>query len=265
MEQGSDKKFLKALERMQSLKLERSKPWYEPTFPWYSEADQFVCREQIAALYEKVGVKRPAVAWCASPMAMFTSHQYLREFQTKTRQVAIQALIPYSDPIENGAKASFLEAVMDKDITVTVGASMKTMFRWQRHHTFDNLYRSIESLPSMHGQFQTSHKVSTPATTFDGMMFPGGYIDCIGPTGGLGCSVYAIMPFAKLCWICHRPLITRQHEAGFLHAEDGIPAMEFSDGFKVYAKHIEIEEEIIDGEYLEAGEETRGLPAHEEE
>ena len=32
------------------------------------------------------------------------------------------------------------------------------------------------------------------------------------------------------------------------------------------AKHVEIEEEgIIDGEYLEVGEEPKELPAHEEE
>jgi hypothetical protein len=59
-------------------------------------------------------------------------------------------------------------------------------------------------------------------------------------------------------------MYTRQNPDGFLHAENGEPAMEFEDGFAVFAKHVE-EEAIIDGEYLEVSEETRELPAHKEE
>jgi hypothetical protein len=237
---------------------------HSPMYPWYSEADQFICQEQLERLYRDCAQKRPQFAWCSSPAAMFQSHFYLREMQTKTRQATIQALIPYTDRIETGAKHSFMEAVMDKDITVSVGAPMKSLFRWQEHHQYDNLFRSIESLPSMHGQFQTSQKVTTPATAWDAVLYPGEYLNCIGPTGGLGSSIYAIMPFVKLCWICKRPMYTRQNPDGFLHAENGEPAMEFEDGFAVFAKHVE-EEAIIDGEYLEVGEETRELPAHKEE
>ena len=255
MEQGLEKIGNRTLRE-----LLRTEP---PPYPWYNagKLDRWSCEEQIASLYQTVGVKRPQIAWTKSPMSMFTAHHFMREFQTKTRQTMVEALIPFTDAIETDAKRAFMEAMLDRDRTVSVGASMKTLFRWDRHHQFDNLFRSIEALPSMHGQFQTSHKVSTPATIFDGMMFPGGYCNCIGP---LGSSVYAIMPFVKLCWVCMAPLITRQHEAGFLHCGDG-PAMEFADGFRVFAKHVEIEGDgIIDGEYLEVGEEPKELPAHEE-
>jgi len=232
-------------------------------YPWHAEADQYACEAQLEHLYRNQVQKRPQFAWTDSPLAMFKAHTFLRELQTKTRQATIQALIPFeTNQIDTGAKRSFLEAVMDRDITVSVGASMKTLFRWGCHDQYDNLFRSIESLPSMHGQFQTSQKVTTPATAWDAVMYPGEYLDCIGPTGGLSTSVYAIMPFVKLCWICRRPTVTRQDENGFLH-HDTLPAMEFRDGFQVFAKNIE-EEEIIDGEYLEVGEERPELPAHEE-
>jgi len=50
------------------------------------------------------------------------------------------------------------------------------------------------------------------------------------------CSVGAVMPECRVCFVSDRPEILNIDDRGLLHCEDG-PAMKYSDGFSIYAWH----------------------------
>ena len=80
----------------------------------------------LRAKYAAIGLAPPKFCWARSPYAMFGAMSYLRQMQIGTRQETIKAIVPSTvDPLEVEAKRTFLEALFDRDLSVTMGGNLR--------------------------------------------------------------------------------------------------------------------------------------------
>jgi len=222
-------------------------PW-----PWSGiPEDRAGAEEQVTAMYESWGYARPKFAWCLSPRSMNGAMTMLRQVHKESRFAMVNALVPSAgDPVEVETKRTLLHAMLDVNLTVTVGASLRDKFRGNR---------SIMPLPMrelseacQQGFTPPLTGMNRPANWSDVAVWPMEYV----PFEWLPSQALVISPYLKLCWLS-RPPVEVQTEGGHLtHAR-------FADGWEVQ-RLADDEDERLE---LEVSKDihTLGLPAPEEE
>ena len=211
--------------------------------------DKFAQQKLIMPLAEPL-----RIAWAPSPAALYTAVNMLRGVQAGMRHKFIEALVPHEDPIAS-AKRTLLDAIINRDVTVTMGASMARYFDW-RVADDPVAIRDLEN----HLRYAVDRKPynplgkATPATFNEGALYPVRYNECIGV---LQATVFMFLPYLKICWLCHTPVVTECWPNGHLKR------MLFTDGYEVRLADPEVltEDEtkrlrtyltnpdVIDGEY----------------
>jgi len=202
-------------------------------FPWKGQAeDHWSAEEQVRKLYDALGFKPPRhTAWAPSPAAMFTAVNMLRGVQAGQRHRFIEAIVPAEDPIAS-AKRTLLEAIVNKDITVTMGAAVAPFMRraWKNV----NELLAVDDLADHLRFIKTFNPlgVSTPATCQENNVYSVCYFQCRGP---LQQQALCFMPYVHVCWFCRPPVETELYPNGHLRM------MRFSDGYSVFLSDPEAE------------------------
>jgi hypothetical protein len=203
----------------------------EGEYPWSGVSeDREVVHDALTKMYASHNLPRPKFCWARSPFSMFGAIQYLRRMQTEQRQEVIKGLVRSDDVLEMETKAVFLESVMDRDLTVTMGASLR-----------QTLFPGRGWAPMAIHQLATILRAQfTPSPT--GKPLSAGWQDWIvypieQPFNyALTSQTLCICPFVKAVWISRPPQFIRTDEDGNLHAVGG-PAARFEDGYEVWATH----------------------------
>lgn len=231
----------------------------ETDFPWsgYSE-DREKVHDAIAGIYSCRQLPRPIFSWARSPYSMFGAMQYLRSMQIGSRQEAIKAIVRGGDPLEAEARAVFLESVMEKNLTVTVGANMRDIFGPRSEGWLKPVKQLAEIL---------ERKFTPPP---NGKPLSAGWKDWVMYSiarefnHAMLTQTLCIAPFMRIVWISRPPMFLKTDDEGNLHCGDG-PAVRFEDGFEIWHQHVKPERlETPEVEVLE-GKTVLALPAPKEE
>lgn len=235
----------------------------ETDYPWSGVMeDREVVHDALTKLYTGMHLPRPRFTWCRSPMSMFGALQYLRQMQIGSRQEAIKGIVRGGDPMEAEIRATFLESIMDKDITVTMGACLRNSLLSRTGLGLlpvRELSRILEAnfTPPPNGR-------PLPAGWRDWAFYP---VDCAF-NYALQSQAFILCPFVKAVWICRPPIFIHTDDEGHLHCADG-PAARWEDGYEVYATY-EAPERLPEPQDALALEESTtnqplGLPAPQKE
>ena len=215
------------------------------SFPWqHAMENQHGAEEQVAKLYLDKGFKTPRFAWAPSPAAMFTAVNMLRSVQAGQRHKFIEALVPVEDPIAS-AKRALLDAVINRDITVTMGAGVAQYMtgrygNWSRNNSSHGSLRALDDLARHLAGIATRKPfnpfgVLTPATFDENLIWPAWYSQCIGP---LANNSLCFLPYIHICWLCRSPVRT------VLYENNHLAEIEFSDGYSVTLSDPEADESV---------------------
>lgn len=222
-------------------------PWCNQT---YGE-DRWVAEEAMRKLYAKLGLKEPRFAWASSPRAMFEAINLLRAMRGQ-REKVIDSLIPTEESslvteVEArriAAARVVLDAMLDRDLIVSVGAPLKAMLNYPRRleppSVVDLSMRfAAQTFTSQGG----SGSLPGPPTS-DVTIYPALHSAFIGP---MQQQVLCMAPYLKVCWFALPPVATELYDDGHLKH------MTFRDGFAIEIPHIEtnplLEECVIDHEH----------------
>lgn len=216
-------------------------------FPWQGVAeDRETAHIALGASYAKLRYPKPRFNWARSPYAMFGAMQYLRQMQTQQRQVVVRELMRSEDALEAEVRATFLEGILERDLTVSLGACLSSTIM----PGYDSPPKCLDQLHHvLRRQFQP------PAT---GKPLVAGWSDWVlypmsRPFNyALRTQALCIFPFLRCAWLCRPPVTLETDEDGnLLYAR-------FEDGFEVTRKAEEKQPRLEgDGKILALPEETK--------
>ena len=232
----NDGAFFDALDTMELAKRETA-----AGFPWNGvREDRYACEEVIAQMYAEAGLrlKRPRFAWAQSPRSMVGAISMLRQIHIGTRQTMVTELVPYTNPIETEQKRVLLDAILDVNLTVTMGANLRD--RFAQMYGGGSMPMAIKELADiLAAQFTPPHKgsLARPAGWRDWITYPVGYSESLLPRNGhwLRSQSLVFAPFVGICWLSRPPLYVKTEQA-HLHSTEG-PAVAFADGFEVFCEY----------------------------
>lgn len=235
----------------------------ELDWPWQGVSeDREVVHDALTAIYAKLGYPRPRFNWARSPFAMFGAMQYLRQMQTQQRQVVVREIMRGGNALEAEVRATFLEGILERDLTVSLGACLSSTIlpgKEKQPIVLDELAEGLR-------------RRFTPAP--DGKPLPAGWKDWVlypmkRPFNyALRTQTYCLFAFMRCVWICRPPQFIRTDDDGHLHCADG-PAARWEDGYEVFSVY-EAPERLPEPQDALALEESTtnqplGLPAPQKE
>jgi hypothetical protein len=218
--------YVVAMERARILRRETDWPWVHIT------EDREKVHDVLTGLYAKQGLPRPRFTWARSPAAMFGAISLLREMQTTMRQTVIKQMTVGLDPMVAEVRAVFLESVMDKDLTVSMGANLRDAIL-----PLDRDQRFLAPIAELAGRLSQKF---TPQP--NGRPMPAGWNEWVAyPMERRFCydllsQTLCFCAFSRAVWLCRPPVFIKTDEEGHLHAETG-PAVRFEDGFEVFVTY----------------------------
>ncbi len=198
------------------------------TLPWKGVSeDRERVHDVLRKMYAGIGLAPPKFCWARSPYSMFGAMTYLRQMQTAQRQEAIKAIVPASgQPLEDEARRTFLEAVMDRDISVTFGANLRGQLFGGKADS--NCPRSVAQLAGLLGSRFTPmpNGKPLPAGWNDWATYP-----LMAPFNyDLQSQTLCLAVFVRVAWISRPPVVFETDDDGnLLYAR-------FEDGFEVTRK-----------------------------
>ena len=193
-------------------------------FPWqnapYGE-DHVGCEDFIRNIYGVLNLKEPRFSWAPSPAALFTAINMLRSMQGR-RMDFIQAIVPVEDTMM-AAKRTLLDAIIDRDVTVSLGAPIKTMLRWHEDAELLCVEDFAMRLGRQAFQTQSPGPGSLPGPrTSEVTLYPALHNACIG---AMQQQAICFVPYIRVCWFSRPPVETQTYDDGHLKL------MRFADGF----------------------------------
>lgn len=201
---------------------QRSSHFENQRFPWSGVVeDRYLAELAISKIYDAMGLKTPKFAWAASPRSMEGAIEMLRTVHRGTRQEMVRSLVPSGNPVETEAKRVLLEAMLDRDLTVTTGAFLADKVAGRGSIQDSLIARLARLVPSL----CTLNIVGAPRLAEQALF---------------------IAPYVHLCWLSRPPVLLQDAEPG------EAPLARFADGFEVYEPRGEFREETL---ALEAGTE----------
>jgi len=194
----------------------------DPVFPWVGHPEDHAIPEgYVASLYESLRLKPPRFAWSTSPAAMYTAIDMLMGIQAGQRHKFIESLVVSADPLAS-AKKTVLDAIIDRTVTTTLGAAIKSMIGWKSRCT-DLWFADLNRL--FHGQTFGDHTASRRATRSrlnEVTVYP---VDHFEGVTALAPFVFSFVPYMHACFICLPPTNVTLYENGHLCE------MQFGDGY----------------------------------
>lgn len=230
-------------------------PWMTQT---YGE-DRWSAEEAMRALYTKLGLKHPRFAWASSPRAMFEAINLLRTMRGQ-REKVIDSLIPNEtalateeDVRRTSAARVVLDAMLDRDLLVTVGAPLLSMLGQLAYKRRPDAPPAVVDL-SMRFAKQTFISQGGPGSlpgppTSDVTIYPALHSEFIGPVSQ---QVFCMAPYLKVCWFSLPPTTTELYDDGHLER------VVFSDGF-----HVSIPKFVQEFQFAECLEAKDDRDKHE--
>ena len=207
-------------ERRRHLRLNTDFPWQGVT------EDRERLRDAINARYKALGLNPPRITFSRSPNGAFGALMYLRQMQTSQRQNVITAMTTGGDPLDAEARSVFLESIIDPNLTVSLGASLRDTLLPGKGRSL----KPLTQLASILGRrFSSPHR---GAGWSDWVVYPVEH----GLDYDIQAQCFCLLPFVRSVYVSLPPLFVKTDEDGNLHCEDG-PAARFADGFEVYARH----------------------------
>ncbi len=204
-------------------------------FPWQGRSeDREVVKDALTKIYAAKGLPTPRFNFAKSPMSMFGAMQYLRQMQTGSRQEAIKGIVRGGDPMESEIRATFLESIMDLNITTTMGACLRDSL----------LPKGDKSLLPVRELASILEANFTPPP--NGRPLPAGWRDWVlypvhcAFNYALQSQAFILCPFVKCVWVCRPPKFIMTDDEGHLHNAEG-PAAKWEDEYKVWATYTKPE------------------------
>lgn len=212
---------------------------FNTDFPWeHVTEDRERLKDAINARYEALGLKHPRITFARSPNAAFGALMYLRQMQTTMRQNVITAMTKNDvDQLDAEARAVFLESIIDKDLTVSLGACLRDSLLPGEGRRLRPLVQLADIL---------RQKFTPPA---NGKPQPAGWRDWVvypvehGFNYDIQTQCFCLLAFVKAVYVSLPPLFIRTDEDGNLHSAEG-PAVRFADGFEIHCQHIDHSAEL---------------------
>ena len=206
-------------ERQRFRNLQWSKiPWTDLTRAELSY-DQYTTEEQVRTWYSRLSLKPPRFAWAPSPAAMFTAINMLRTVQMGTRNSFIEAIVPLEDP-QSAARRTVLEAIIDRNVTTTMGGAVKNLLNWRDVGDLICLRDAIRVL----GKHALHTMAATTVNVNESTIYPANHHECIG---SLQHTTFCFAPYVHVCWFAKPPIKTRIYDDGHLEL------LRWSDGYVI--------------------------------
>jgi hypothetical protein len=205
-----------------------------PERPWIE--DQGAANDAVFEMYEKLGLKKPKPVWAKSPRVIHEAIEMIRNIHVGQRHNAIEALVPYNDDVlRREAQKTLLEAIIDRDLTVTMGGCLSKQFPYNRRNDLGRLPGYfIHALQPLNLGRQTA-----PAGWADAVLYSAGL-----PSMILQSQTFCILPYVKIAWMC---------SPGKKLVDDVNTVWTWGDGYTVVIKHEEPKEEDEARPTLEGG------------
>ena len=172
--------------------------------------DRFAAQEVIRERYENLGVAKPRFVWAPSPAALHGAIELLRQVHHGQTHNMVDALVPMGNPVETAMKRTALTAMLDPDITVTMGASMQRQM-WAT----GSLYGDIRIVHAFLDRFFKPQNLERKVA-------PAGWADAVvyGQQSGstiVADQCFCFLPYAKMVWFCQ----PGRYDAGSVLFQDG--------------------------------------------
>jgi len=165
--------------------LDHVRPWVE---------DQWAAQEALNEFYAKLGMKPPKHVWAKSPRVIHEAIEMLRRIHAGQRHNAIEALVPYNeDTLFRESQKTLLEAIIDKDLTVTMGASLSRQFPYRKPWDLGRLPGFLEHAL----QPQNLGRHTAPAGWSDVCLYSAGLSSVTLQT-----QTFCVLPYKALAWMC---------------------------------------------------------------
>lgn len=207
-----------------------------PERPWIE--DQTVANDVIAEMYAKLGFKPPKFVWSKSPRVIHEAIEMLKRIHAGQRHNAIEALVPYNeDTLFRESQKTLLECLIDRDISVTMGASLRSMMPYSK-----GMERELGRLPGflVHAlRPQNVGRQTAPAGWSDVCMYSVGL-----PSILLANQTFCVLAYKAVAWMC---------SPGKKFVDDVNTVWTWGDGYTVVIKHEEPKEEDEARPTLEGG------------
>jgi len=218
------------------------------SLPWKGVSeDRERVHDVLDRMYASIGLAPAKKCWAKSPYSMFGAMSFLRQMQITSRQEAIKSIVPATEnPLDVEAKRTFLEAVMERDLTVSMGGNLREQLFGGKANSAPPL--SVTQLASLlAGRFTPpSYGKPLPAGWRDWVVYP-----LMAPFSyDLQSQTLCLAVFAKCAWLCRPPVVLDVDEDG------NLTYARFEDGFEVTRKTESANSRLTDGKTLELPEET---------
>jgi len=225
---------------MEFYRLQASKiPWANLTRAELSY-DQYTTEEMVKVWYARLQLKPPRFAWAPSPAAMFTAINMLRTVQMGQRHNFINAIVPAEDP-QAAARRTLLEAIIDRNVTVTMGGAVKNLLNWRDVGESIAVRDAIRFLDHYRLRPMNAAPVSPVFEKHlpvnESTIYPANHHECIG---SLQLTVFCFSPYVHVCWFCHPPVETRIYDDGHLEL------MRWSDGYEIALPPVPKDDEELE-------------------
>lgn len=207
--------------------LDRKRPFME---------DQWAANQIVGDIYGSIGLKAPKYCWAKSPRVIHEAIELLRNIHVGERHKFIEAMIPYdSDVLRRESQKTLLEALIDRDVSVTMGANLYPQMPYSGRARY-----SLGRLPSFleHAlQPRNLGRRTAPAGWSDACMYSVGFESKV-----LQEQTFCVLAYKAIAWMCSPGKKTETDEA---------TVWTWGDGYKVVLKHEKKEEPLtLDGDSI---------------
>ncbi len=245
-----DKQFFAALDENRGLTPYRRQ---EDEWPWSGiPEDREVAHDALTAIYARLGYARPRFNWARSPYAMYGAMQYLRQMQTQQRQVVVRDIMRGGDALEAEVRATFLEGILERDLTVSLGACLANQVFSSRPRRMEKPIAQMQEIFRYKFAYAPNGK-PVPAGWREWVVYPLAYADS---SFRLRSQVFCMFPFLRCVWLCRPPVKILTDSGNLICAR-------FEDGFEIWRNHDEIDPDaqvqIGDGKALQLPAPKEGI------
>jgi hypothetical protein len=244
-----DKEFFAALDEIELVHRESN----EGEWPWSGiPEDREVAHNALTAIYARLGYAKPRFNWARSPYAMYGAMQYLRQMQIQQRQVVVREIMRGGDALEAEVRATFLEGILERDLTVSLGACLANQVFSSRPMRMERPIAQMQEI-FRHKFAHPPNGKPIPAGWRDWVAYPLAYSDA---SFSLRSQALCMFPFLRCVWLCRPPVKILTDSGNLICAK-------FEDGFEIWRTPDEIDPE--EQVRLETDTKILQLPAPEQD
>jgi len=157
--------------------------------------DRWAVQDLLRERYEHLGIAKPRFVWAASPAAIYGAIEMLRQVQHGQTHNLVNAMVPMQSPVETSTRRTALTALIDPDITVTMGAALQKQIRALSGKAWHELIAD-GFLNALLAPKNLERKVG-PARWEDAVVYSS---QC--GFGRFDEQLFCMCPYTKIVWLC---------------------------------------------------------------